>query len=152
MAQNYSNFDFDTLLEKINFYDMLAKLKAMFTLLNQRVNNIQTQATNASQSVTNLQQQTQAAIPYKEYYFKGAGQGVQPTLVLVDTFTNPVTFSSGASGTSRITSAGAFPDMSKVFIDNGSSIATPNLAFNPTIDSIFITTAADSIISIKVYD
>ena len=91
-------------------------------------------------------------LPYKEFYFKALGQGVQPTLVFNDTFDITPVFSSGASGTTIFTSPGAFPDLDKVIIDTGSSRTTPNPIFSPDINHINFSTPNGSYISVKVYN
>jgi len=132
--------------------EILLELLSKINNNSSSVESIQEITVGIEQTVNNVSASIGSSIPYKEFYFVGLGQGVQPTLVLVDTFTITPTFTSSVSGTTRITSTGAFPDLTKVFIDNGSSIAKPNLAFSPTSDYINITTPLDSIISIKVYN
>jgi hypothetical protein len=150
--EKYTNYTFEKLVKNLNYFDLINKLKEFFNRHNNRFSEIDNSIENVTESVTNLSQATQSAIPYKEYYFRGEGQGVQPTVVFVNTFDNPVVFSSGSSGTSRIQSIGAFPNLSKVIIDTGSTVGTPNLAFNPTQNEIFLTTGTNSFINIKVYD
>jgi len=107
----------------------------------------------------NLTQFVEAAIPpippplpYKEFYFQALGQGVQPTLVLNNTFDITPVFSSGVSGTTIFTSPGAFPDLDKVVIDTGSSRTRPSNTFTPDINHINFATPNDSYISVKVYN
>ena len=92
------------------------------------------------------------SLPYKEFFFKALGQGVQPLLVFTDTFDSTPVFSSGALGTSVLTSQGAFPNLDKVLIYNGISVTQPSLLFNPTQDSISINTPNGAYIKIRVYN
>jgi hypothetical protein len=91
-------------------------------------------------------------LPYKEFYFFAEGQGVQPTLIFNNTFDVTPVFSSGASGTTVVTSPGAFPDTLKVIIDYGNLRIHPNPVFDPTIDKINVLTTADTYVSIRIYN
>mgnify|MGYP001412498115 CR=1 FL=1 len=146
-------------IRKNTYFNNLANTKSILLELLNRItantSNIQQVQSNTAgiiETVENTTSLLASSIPYKEFHFVALGQGIQPTLVLVDTFDITPVFTSGTSGTTRITSIGAFPDLTKVFIDNGSSIAKPNLSFTPTADYINLNTALDTIVSIKVYN
>ena len=90
-------------------------------------------------------------LPYKEFFFRTNGVGTAPTLILNNTFTNAVTFSTDPGNYTRISCAGAFPDANKVIMEVGDEIRL--MDYNDANSVKYSSNYANNIfMSIKVYN
>lgn len=125
MAHDYSNLSLSQLIEKLNFYDLINKLKETFKKLKNQVD------TNTS-TIETLEESTQnVGLNYKSYVALVSQSGVNPpdTVVMFNSIGN-INFTRQGEGVYAIESNSLFKENKTIVIANNAISAQSIIGFD----------------------